>query len=113
MRATTSSRSCSAASRSGPDTSRWLGTADGAIGAIRSAIPGHVRRLARVLDFWHVAPRVRLAPVEVGESVDPRELPARQRLTAPARDVGILRKRDDRATDERGALRDREVGDAR
>ena len=74
-----------------------------------SAIAGHVGGLARVLHLDEVPPGIGLAAVEIGEAVDLRELPARQRLPVPARHVGILRQRRDGAADERRALGDGEV----
>src|SRR5688500_901847 len=78
-----------------------------------SAIPGDIGGFACVLNFGDVPPRVGLTAVEVGEAVDLRQLPARQRLSVPARYVGILCEGRYRAAHEGGTLRDGEVGRAR
>jgi hypothetical protein len=85
-----------------------------ALGASQaSAIAGYVGGFACVLNFGDVPPGIGLAAVEIGEAVDLRQLPAGQRLSVPARHVGILCERRDGAADERWTLRNSEVGRAR
>ena len=73
-------------------------------------VAGYVGGFARVLNFDEVSPGIGLAAVEIGEAVDLRQLSAGQRLSVPARHVGILRERRHRPADERRTLGDGEVG---
>src|SRR5215203_506914 len=73
-------------------------------------VAGYVSGLTHVLNFGDVPPRVGLTAIEIGETIDLRQLSAGQRLPVPARNVGILRERRDRPTDERWTLGDREMG---
>src|ERR671919_2449801 len=74
------------------------------------AIAGYVGGFACVLNFGDIPPGIGLAAVEIGEAVDLRQLPAGQRLSVPARHVGILCERHYSPADERGTLGNSEVG---
>src|SRR5687768_2045220 len=76
-------------------------------------VAGVVGGFACVLNFGDVPPGIGLAAVEIGEVVDLRQLSAGQRLSVPARDVGIPCERRNGPADERRALGDREVGHTR
>ena len=106
-----SERRLTARPRCGPSAGGWARPLDWS--AQVSAIAGHVGGFACVLNFGDVPPGIGLAAVEIGEAVDLRKLPAGQRLSVPARHVGVLRERRDGPADERWALGDREVGRAR
>src|SRR6266540_4357042 len=76
----------------------------GAHGPAGSAIAGCVGWFACVLNFGDVPPGIGLAAVEIGETVNLRQLPAGQRLSVPTRHVGIMRERRYGSTDERWTL---------
>jgi hypothetical protein len=78
-----------------------------------SAIAGYVGGFACVLNFGDVPPGIGLAAVEIGKAVDLRQLPAGERLSVPARPVGILRERRYGPADERRTLGNGEVGRTR
>src|SRR2546427_3521522 len=78
-----------------------------------SAIAGYVGGFACVLNFSYVPPGIGLAAVEIGEVVDLRQLSAGQRLSVPARHVGVLRERRYGPADERWTLGNSEMGRAR
>jgi hypothetical protein len=76
-----------------------------ALGAAPSAIARYVGGFACVLNFDDVPPGVRLAAIEIGETIDSRQLSARDRLSIPTRDVWILCEGDHGPADKRGDLR--------
>src|SRR5262245_46777788 len=74
-----------------------------------STIAGRVGRLAGLLDLNEIAPGVRLRTVQIGETIDPGEPAARQRLPVPAGAVRVGREGGDGAADETRRLRDDEM----
>src|SRR5919106_7008851 len=73
------------------------------------AIAGYVGGFACVLNFGDIPPGIGLTAVEIGEAIDLRQLPAGQRLSVPARHIGILREGRYGPADERWTLGDSEV----
>src|SRR6185369_12154332 len=76
-------------------------------------VAGYVGWFACILNFDEVPPGIGLAAVEIGEAVDLCQLPAGERLSVPARHVGILCERRYGPADERRTLGNGEVGHAR
>src|SRR6266478_707512 len=80
------------------------------VGLATLPVAGYVGGFACVLNFGDIPPGIRLAAVEIGEAVDLRQLPAGQRLSVPARHVGVLREGRYGPADERWTLGNCKVG---